>query len=220
MKPKNSESGTINTTHKSVKRFTLGGNGLYIDFANTVYDPYDPAGALLSWDDLTGFLGAVGAIDQPEMVRLRSLGIRESYACDKAFADALELRTSLRKILAAIEANERILTDWVKPINVVLQANEGYEQLAPVRARWNLVYVPQREEPLRALVGVAHSAAKLIEEGQGAPVRKCANPNCVLYFYDVSRTHLRRWCSMKVCGNRMKVAAYGRRYQKRKRARK
>ncbi|HEX3035881.1 MAG TPA: CGNR zinc finger domain-containing protein, partial [Thermodesulfobacteriota bacterium] len=71
---------------------------------------------------------------------------------------------------------------------------------------------------LRVLVSVARSAAELIEEGAAAPTRKCGNPNCVLYFYDVSPTRHRRWCSMAVCGNRMKVAAYAHRNQKRNRS--
>ncbi|MCE6996074.1 CGNR zinc finger domain-containing protein [Saccharothrix sp. S26] len=36
-------------------------------------------------------------------------------------------------------------------------------------------------------------------------VRKCANPECVLHFQDVSRTGRRLWCSMTACGNRLKA---------------
>ncbi|MFD1150951.1 CGNR zinc finger domain-containing protein [Saccharothrix hoggarensis] len=36
-------------------------------------------------------------------------------------------------------------------------------------------------------------------------LRKCANPDCVLHFQDVSRTSRRQWCSMTACGNRFKA---------------
>ena len=36
-------------------------------------------------------------------------------------------------------------------------------------------------------------------------IRKCANPECVLHFQDVSRTGRRLWCSMTACGNRLKA---------------
>ncbi|WP_433272098.1 CGNR zinc finger domain-containing protein [Actinosynnema sp. CS-041913] len=36
-------------------------------------------------------------------------------------------------------------------------------------------------------------------------LRKCANPDCVLHFQDTSRTGRRQWCSMTVCGNRLKA---------------
>jgi len=43
-------------------------------------------------------------------------------------------------------------------------------------------------------------------------VRKYAN--CVLHFHDTSKKGTRRWCSMQLCGNRFKVAAYAARHQK------
>lgn len=39
-------------------------------------------------------------------------------------------------------------------------------------------------------------------------IRKCANPECVLWFYDTSKNGQRRWCSMQGCGNRMKAARF------------
>ena len=51
--------------------------------------------------------------------------------------------------------------------------------------------------------------------GRGTDIRRCANPRCHLYFRDPSRTRRRRWCSMAVCGNRMKVAAHLRRHGRR-----
>ncbi|MCI0384326.1 CGNR zinc finger domain-containing protein [Streptomyces sp. CNQ085] len=39
-------------------------------------------------------------------------------------------------------------------------------------------------------------------------VRACANGECVLHFYDVSRNGTRRWCSMSGCGNRAKASRH------------
>jgi len=39
-------------------------------------------------------------------------------------------------------------------------------------------------------------------------VKACQNPQCVLLFYDTTKNHARRWCSMAACGNRAKVAAH------------
>ncbi|WP_049566553.1 CGNR zinc finger domain-containing protein [Nonomuraea sp. SBT364] len=44
-------------------------------------------------------------------------------------------------------------------------------------------------------------------------VRKCANPQCVLWFLDVSKNGSRRWCSMEVCGNRSKVGRFNQRHR-------
>jgi len=44
-------------------------------------------------------------------------------------------------------------------------------------------------------------------------VRQCAHPDCVLYFFDVSRNGTRRWCSMDTCGARFKAARHYKRLQ-------
>ncbi|GGJ34413.1 hypothetical protein GCM10010121_052110 [Streptomyces brasiliensis] len=36
-------------------------------------------------------------------------------------------------------------------------------------------------------------------------LRACANPECRRFLLDRSRTNKGRWCSMAVCGNRMKA---------------
>jgi predicted RNA-binding Zn ribbon-like protein len=46
-------------------------------------------------------------------------------------------------------------------------------------------------------------------------VRQCQGENCTWLFLDTSKNHTRRWCEMKVCGNRVKA----RRHYERKRSR-
>ncbi|MEJ7713529.1 MAG: CGNR zinc finger domain-containing protein [Pyrinomonadaceae bacterium] len=63
-------------------------------------------------------------------------------------------------------------------------------------------------EPLHLLVPVAAAAADLLCDGDLSLVKKCENSACILYFYDTTKNHARRWCSMSGCGNRAKVAAH------------
>ena len=67
--------------------------------------------------------------------------------------------------------------------------------------------VEQRLAPL------AEAAAHLLAEGDFQLVRVCEHPECTLWFYDRTKSHKRRWCSMAVCGNRHKVAEYRKRQQ-------
>lgn len=39
-------------------------------------------------------------------------------------------------------------------------------------------------------------------------IRRCAHPDCVLFFYDTSKNGTRRWHSMATCGNRTKAARH------------
>lgn len=63
-------------------------------------------------------------------------------------------------------------------------------------------------KPEHLLRPIADAAAELLCDVDPRLVRRCDNPECVLYFQDVSKNHARRWCSMSVCGNRRKVAAH------------
>lgn len=64
----------------------------------------------------------------------------------------------------------------------------------------------------RQLLGpLAEAAADLLATGDFTLIRECEHPECCLWFYDRTKAHRRRWCSMALCGNRHKVAAFRKR---------
>lgn len=184
---------------------------LAIGFANTVFAPGNPAGALHGWLDLVDFLELRGAVSRTDGVALRAMGEKDARRCAVAFSHAVELRETIRAMLAALAAGRPLRAQWVGEVNQALGWGAGAERLVRVGAGWRFSFVPDWGDPLRALAPVARAIADLVARGRGAEIRKCANPRCVLYFLDGSRTRRRRWCSMAVCGNRTKVAAHARR---------
>jgi predicted RNA-binding Zn ribbon-like protein len=118
----------------------------------------------------------------------------------------------------ALLHRRRILREWVEPVNEILRVTEGHEELVPSDRDWKVEFVAREGGLEWLLAAVARSAADVIAEGPQARLRLCANPRCGLLFYDTSRTHRRRWCSMTVCGNRSKVAAFARRHASSNRA--
>jgi predicted RNA-binding Zn ribbon-like protein len=56
----------------------------------------------------------------------------------------------------------------------------------------------------RILVIAAHAMA----EGTWERLKVCLNDECGWAFYDHARNKSAKWCSMAVCGNRMKVRAF------------
>jgi predicted RNA-binding Zn ribbon-like protein len=81
--------------------------------------------------------------------------------------------------------------------------DEGFEK----RFRFDL------SEPAKLLHPIAESAADFLCYGNFELLRKCESSACILYFYDITKNHKRRWCSMKICGNQAKAAAF---YQRKK----
>ncbi len=199
---------------QSTTRFPLIGNRLCVDFANTAYIRDRPGDGLRSWEELMDFLVATETIPPAQGHQLRELVANEPEATGAAFRAAVELRDALRRIVEAMATRRDVASAWVEPVNRLLRWTEGYEQLIPAGAdgkEWRIGFVAREQRLEWLLAAIARSAAQLIEEGQQAPVRKCAHPACVLFFYDTSRTGRRRWCSMALCGNRSKVAAHARR---------
>jgi len=65
---------------------------------------------------------------------------------------------------------------------------------------WTLTGTPERTLAVRAML--AWNAT--VGEGPGR-LRPCANDECRLFLIDRSAANRGRWCSMAVCGNRMKA---------------
>ena len=58
------------------------------------------------------------------------------------------------------------------------------------------------------LAPVAEAVADLLANTDFELVRHCEGKACVLWFYDRTKGHRRRWCTSTGCGNRAKVAAF------------
>jgi predicted RNA-binding Zn ribbon-like protein len=58
------------------------------------------------------------------------------------------------------------------------------------------------------LAPVAEAVAELLANGDFDLVRHCEGSACVMWFYDRTKGHRRRWCTSTGCGNRAKVAAF------------
>ncbi len=180
---------------------------LALDFANT-----SPAARHLSWDEFVTFLLDAELVTSERAARLRPLVISEAHDVDAILLKILRLRESLRAVFASLVDKKPFPRHWVEPINEILRVTEGHDELVPNADGWRLQFIAREEGLEWLLAAIARSAAELLVEGSETPVRRCANPDCRLFFYDESRTHRRRWCSMATCGNRHKVASFLRRH--------
>jgi predicted RNA-binding Zn ribbon-like protein len=68
------------------------------------------------------------------------------------------------------------------------------------RIGWTLSVAPDRELAVRAIL----TWDALARQSPGR-LRPCANGECRLFLIDRSKANAARWCSMAVCGNRMKA---------------
>ncbi|WEV29699.1 CGNR zinc finger domain-containing protein [Streptomyces sp. 71268] len=71
-----------------------------------------------------------------------------------------------------------------------------------------LVPAPGLPPVRRGLAAVAVAWSELVLAGDAARLKRCAEHECAWVFWDVSKNRSRRWCSMRVCGNRNKARRF------------
>jgi predicted RNA-binding Zn ribbon-like protein len=187
-------------------RSTLIAGRLSLDFANLIPEAHD-----VSWQEFVEFLVDSRVVSRERGLKLDTLARSEPGAVDAVLLKVRRLRECLRAIFGAMAGRGEFPKGWVTPINEILRVTEGHDELVALEGGWRLEFIARESGLEWLLAAVARSAAELIVEGAAAPVKRCASPECRLFFYDESRTRQRRWCSMAVCGNRHKVAAFLRR---------
>lgn len=189
--------------------FLFVGNHLALDFLNTRPVQNGEAQELLS--DFGSLLRWFRAAKLLTNHQAAILGRRweGSPRARHTLEEIREFREELRKVVLRWETGQNIYRPRVKKLNTLLAAHPMLTRLTETgdRPRMTLFFDPCQPDDLFA--PLAHSAARLFAEADGTRVRKCGQ--CVLHFLDTSKKGTRRWCSMQLCGNRLKVAAYAQR---------
>ena len=182
-------------------------NRLCLDFVN--HAPVQSYAELVDWGV------AAGAFDAAEgRHALNKWG--QAPDGEAAVAAAVSFRLQLAAVVdRLLEGRREVPADAVVRINELLRSRVGYLQLEASPAGWEKRWKVPLRRAEDVLWGVARSAADLLSEDDLSLLRRCENRKCGLVFYDVTKNHRRRWCSMETCGSRAKAAAY---YERRRRA--
>jgi predicted RNA-binding Zn ribbon-like protein len=187
---------------KTVKsRFLWVGNWQAVDFVNTdIVLERRPVDLLGEPADLTAWLSEAG-VD----------GVDKALASqakqDEILRKAKAYRALLRGGLVEITCRRALPIALLKATNAMLAQEKPVERLTESVTGYQLLIERRFERPASFIAPIAESFAKLLVEGDLCRLRKCKNENCVLYFYDTSKSGTRSWCSLDICGNKMRMAA-------------
>lgn len=196
---------------KSMQQFLFVGNHPCLDFINTqIIVNGEPADLLGSFEDLVSWLIQAQIVTgtQTDATRAELTNGQMSSLLDQAKS----FRTTLRDMTERLAASISIPDSIVLTINRFLSQRSGYPQLVRIQKRRFERRFHSTAAPAQSLLApLAEAASDLLCHANFALIKKCGNPSCILYFYDTTKNHARSWCSMGVCGNRMKAAAHYRR---------
>jgi predicted RNA-binding Zn ribbon-like protein len=71
-----------------------------------------------------------------------------------------------------------------------------------------ITFVPGGNSYEKAIGALVATIITNIHKGTWNRLKCCALPSCGWAFYDTTRSHTRRWCSMRTCGSRHKSREY------------
>jgi predicted RNA-binding Zn ribbon-like protein len=161
---------------------------------------------LTNYGDVVSFVEQAGLIPAIQARRLLRSVPRDK--AEKIVAAVRELREAAASILYAALNGENPQASSVAQLNDSFQ--DAGEQL---HLRWAGSKLVRELPQSPALPGLplwllSLETAEFMTSDQMQFLRACGNPECRWLFVDASKNHTRRWCDMKICGNRMKARRY------------
>jgi len=195
-------------------KFQIIAGELCLDFINTLDNrpvPERRKDLLQSYEDLVDWATQAGALSAAH----RAVLLREAESHPKqaaaALAEAVELRECLYRTMTAVARNRRVSADELRDFNAYVGKALSHLELHAARKGFRLAW-PENQPQLDSVWWpIVRSASDLLSGEDLGSVRECGDDTCRWLFVDRSKNHSRRWCDMRVCGNRIKARKFYRR---------
>jgi predicted RNA-binding Zn ribbon-like protein len=201
--------------------FELSGGHPALDFVNSLdnrFAPDGPVELLRDYGDLLRFAEQSHLLDA-ERARLLPRSVNPAAA-----ARALRVARELREAMAAVLYNH--LEGRVPASADILVLERRFHEAdrhrelhwaassagLPSRLTLHWQWGESEKAAEFPVWLVADAASQLLLSSALERVRACRAETCRWLFLDTSKNHTRRWCNMKVCGNRAKAHRFQQRH--------
>jgi predicted RNA-binding Zn ribbon-like protein len=202
----------VNESQDWADGFLVVGNHPLLDLLNTAPEMegetqnlLPDAASLVRWLRMEGLSAAKGLDSQLERWS-RTLEARTFLS------ELVSFRELLREAVLRLESGKPQSAAFLAGLNTRLDAYPLRRAVFAENGRLSLGQAFGASVRDTLWAALLDRTLELFTAVDAARVRKCEG--CALHFLDVSKKGSRRWCSMNLCGNRVKVAAY----QQRKRS--
>lgn len=171
---------------------------LFTELANTLHvhdgeaDEIGDAASLRAWLAGRGLIAEGRALESVE----------------EALPAFHELRALVRAMTKRLVEQGTPSATQVRSLNTVLRDGLHYHQLRPGAGGSRFTVGQVGDDLAQARAAIAGSLAHYIADHDIGRLRICASDDCAWRFVDRSPAGRRRWCDMRTCGNRAKVARH------------
>lgn len=187
----------------------LGGN-LSLDFVNTVHNRHEaPLRNLLkNYLDLVTWAHFATAINNSQKERLLQNGRKNQRKANQIYKDSLQLREALYDFIASMINREEVSRVNMQLINQWYSKASSNLELTRLDDCFVLDWNAESLELGSVLWPIIRAFVNLVTSEDRNRIKQCSN--CGYLFVDNSKNNSRRWCSMEICGNRVKARRHAR----------
>jgi predicted RNA-binding Zn ribbon-like protein len=192
------------------KPFELVAGHVALDLVNTLNNRFSETGPeelLASYDDVLRFTAQSGLLTKHQTRNLRCLAASEAKRAT-VIDEVKELREAMAAIAYARLDGKNLSVSALVTVEDYFKQAGSHRHLSAGRLRpvWSW-------RGLDCEVGapvwlLAQAAVDFLVSESYSQLRCCASETCRWMFLDASKNRTRRWCDMKVCGNRMKARRF------------
>ena len=166
-----------------------------------------PVERLVSYEALADWAREQRLVPGAAADRLIAEARRHPHQAAAVLARAKEFREALNALAEAIDHERQPATSTLETIGMFLSSAYAHGRLVPYEGA--LQWVSSTDDDLERIVWeIARAAGRLVVSPRLARIRACAASDCGWWFADDTKNRSRRWCDMKICGNREKVRRF------------
>jgi predicted RNA-binding Zn ribbon-like protein len=136
-------------------------------------------------------------------------GWRQSPEAVAFLEQLIAFRERLREGVVRMENGSSPADAFLAEVNSLLLEHPRHTSLHRRDGKLTREILFELREPADLWAPIVDATVDLLTQTESSRIRKCES--CVVHFFDTSKKGSRRWCSMNICGNKLKVAAYQRR---------
>jgi len=166
-----------------------------------------PVERLVSYESLVEWAREQHLVSAAAAERLLAESRKHPHQAASVLSRARDFREALNGLAAAIDAERQPSTEVLATISDALARAYANGRLVPHEG--TLQWVASAEDDLeRVIWEIGRAAGRLVVSPRLARVRACAAHDCGWWFVDDTKNRSRRWCDMKLCGNREKLRRF------------
>jgi predicted RNA-binding Zn ribbon-like protein len=191
--------------------FQLTGGHISLDFANTLDNRGRPGETdLLSrYRDMVAFAALTGIITAGEFQRTARVAEEHPSEAELVLGRGRKLREAIFTIFSAVATRQKPPLPALAELNSALRDAGAHRRVvSSEKDRFAWDWLREDNQLDWILWPIALAAAELLASDDVSLVRSCASETCNWLFLDRSKSHSRRWCDMKTCGNRNKARRF------------